>query len=224
MQFKRIFLTLVVSIYLYGCAENPVVSPSSLKYTTKNETIVLSEAISHKVTAGLANITTEFGLLPGKYTSLKEDAHGTFYFGEGLPIWIRSYAQQNMPYSTSKGGFWVPKNDGKSVLIFSVGGEDGAQYSTYENMIIGRSDEIQEPNMQGAKWLVDSATIRQQVSNSPIARQQVVGAVLGVAAAAAIVNSELEARKGKLILLNGSGSKEFDIKIMKLISKLNQRD
>jgi len=209
MKFKLIFITFTVLISLCGCAENPVVSPSSLKDPINAEAIVLSEAISHKVTSGLMDITTEFGLLPGKYIPLKEDTYGTFYFGEGGAIWIRSYAQKNMPYSTSKGGFWVPKNEGKSVLFFSIGGEDGAQYSTYDNMISGRSEEIQLPNMLGMNRFVDSATTRPQV----------IGSALGVVAASVIVYSEQEARRGKIILLNGSSSKEFDTKIMKFISK-----
>lgn len=212
MLSHKLFLLAVSALLLSGCATNPAIE--SLTDSKRNDVIVISQPISHKKTSGLANVVTEYGLLPGIYRPYKENELGAFYLGDGRATWMRSYARPNMPYHLSKGGVWLPTGNKGKVLLFVIGEGHDYQYDGAIGEINAKSmpevnakDSVQ--NSAYAKSRIDQA-VNPTTNNAKPNLGSATGNVIGFAIADAIIEASNQAAIGKLFMLDGSDNPEFE--------------
>ncbi|RYY84789.1 MAG: hypothetical protein EOO15_18565 [Chitinophagaceae bacterium] len=102
-----------------GCA-NQAPQALNLSKATTQEKIVLSERISYQVNQGMKNTLWEHGLMAGTYIAVLQNQTGTFYQGEGHPIWLFPVNYQDYPVTIRPGGIWVPIDKTAKPRLYSV--------------------------------------------------------------------------------------------------------
>jgi hypothetical protein len=113
----KFFLSIAI-LWIAGCASQPPVV-SNLVRATQADKIFLSERISYKVKQGIKDTLWQYGIMPGAYVAALRNEFGTFYQGEGRPIWLLP-----VDYKTSvtirPGGIWIPSDKAAKPRIYSI--------------------------------------------------------------------------------------------------------
>lgn len=177
---KAFFFALLL---LPGCSSG-LIAPDALRPASRDEVVVLTQAVSYSKVVGLISEKANFGVAPGVYTAEKTNNTGVFYRGEGHPVWVTGERTGDL-VSSRRGGIWVPNDPNAPPRIYAY--FDIAP-QTWENL-----------NMYYQTRL-DTELILQRPVGSAI-----VGVALGSAIVAGIVSNDL----GKIHFLDGAGDEGF---------------
>lgn len=114
---KTILLMLSI-VTLFGCATGGVslIDPEKLNAPNKNISLDLSNEVSTVQLYGAVKAKQVEGLLPGKYTAVKEDVDGIYFQGDKKSVFLQ-HESMDVP-SYYEGGVWIPKDTNKNVRMF----------------------------------------------------------------------------------------------------------
>lgn len=102
---------------LSGCSSG-LIAPDALRPASRDEVVVLTQAVSYSKVVGLISERANFGLAPGIYRAEKTNDAGVFYRGNGHPVWVTGERTGNF-VSARMGGVWVPYDLNASPLIYA---------------------------------------------------------------------------------------------------------
>jgi hypothetical protein len=117
MRFLSIAILSLVAALLLGCAQPP--KRADLTIPVHKTKFQLDQQIYITTKVGLFNHVVEFGLLPSTFTAEREDAYGTYFFGEGRVVWNTHDLIQKVP-RLLHGGLYIPKASHEAARIFYV--------------------------------------------------------------------------------------------------------
>ncbi|MDO9002761.1 MAG: hypothetical protein Q7V20_04820 [Aquabacterium sp.] len=92
---------------------------SNLVIAAQTDKIVLPERISYKVKQGIKDTLWEHGIMPGAYVAALRNEFGTFYQGEGRPIWLLP-VDYKTAVTIRPGGIWIPSDKSAKPRIYSI--------------------------------------------------------------------------------------------------------
>jgi hypothetical protein len=186
----------LLSAALLACAcVAPPKENEHLRPARRSEVITLPDRISRVTQGNWRGQQFEHGIFPGRYVSVKENAHGTFFLGPGRPLYERPLPDGR--YILRKGGIWVPKGgDGKPRLFIAF------------------EPETVTADAGALTAISTSSGNAARVSGSTIVSQTVGGPIGG-----AITDAFAERDRGKFMVLVPDGDPEFDGKLLVHIAR-----
>lgn len=191
---KTLLGLLCVALLTCACVTPPKEN-EHLRPVRRSEVITLPDRIARVTQASWRGQKFEHGIFPGRYISVKENAHGTFFLGSGRPLYERSLPDGK--YIIRKGGIWLPKGgDGKPRLFIAFEPET-------VTVDAGTLTAISTSSNNAAR-----------VSGSTIVSQSLGGAIGG-----AITDAFAEKDRGKFMVLVPYGDPDFDDKLLVHIAK-----
>jgi len=184
MKKREFLIALLVPLLFGACATNPPAA-LDLKKPATQDVIELSERISFVKHQGLLKIRWEYGLMPGKYVAESANAQGTFYRGQGRPVWARG-GSETATAQINLGGIWIPNNDSDTPRLYVI---REAEAHTAQNL--------------------DQYAL--SYSQNAIATGVPIGsAAIGSAVGTAIVGAIVAAEEGTIYIFDPSSDTEFD--------------
>jgi hypothetical protein len=191
----KTFWGLLCLVLLTCACVAPPKENEHLRPVRRIEVITLPDRISRVTQANWRGQKFEQGIFPGRYVSVKENAHGTFFLGPGRPLYERPLPDGK--YIIRRGGIWLPK------------GGDGKP-----RFFIAFEPETVTADAGTLTAISTSSSNAARVSGGTIVSESVGGAIGG-----AITDAFAEKDRGKFMVLMPYGDPEFDEKLLVHIAK-----
>lgn len=173
----RALLVSVSLLLLSGCV-SPIAT-ETLDDPTSVSCIHIEDTSFWQEPRGLVGLTWEEGVTAGEYKSEFENSKGTFYRGDGRPVWQRAFDKEqpkelHQSAFVWEGGIWLPKKNNEKPKLYY-----------YYEAALTTAEDIGEYT----RSYTESA-----VHQGANAGTTVVGSVIG----GAIVNAMIQADVGKI--------------------------